>query len=591
MQPPPSPYGRLSAATTSPQPGATATATTTTTTTSTPPHAHPPAHQPPQHGSPAHATPPPHQQHQQQHGGGGMMMTDGGGGGGGGASSSSSGVSMSTGPPEIDPSEIVLERVISDGSFGIVYKGQCRHKDVAVKVLNRQFDESTLEAFRKEVEIMSKIFHPNVSLFMGACTSIPGRLMMCNELLKQDLEALLLDPKVQLPLLLRLHMAKDAALGMLWLHSSKPAIIHRDLKSSNLLIDEHLHVKVCDFGLSQIKPAGQNLLDGREGAKGTPLWMAPEVLLGEEFNEKADVYSFGLILWQILTREELFARYTNLQDFAFDICKNNVRPVIPTNTNTMFASLIQACWHPNPTLRPDFALIVATLDEIILCEAIPEPGGRGFWKQHFLYQEVVTWQDFVNRFGLAHRIFDAQVYLYDILMYQPSRLGEHEVQLRCLRELLIEPVSNRSSDTEALCTMEQFGKILAWFGRFEEGFALLEKIRALMLCRWFHGDITTTDAELQLINKPEGAFLVRFSTSELGLYTISKVSAFGSIAHQRILHRPSSDAFTINSHTYTSLNNLVAGERGPLNLLIPCDSTRYTALFLQLNIQGYINSS
>lgn len=123
-----------------------------------------------------------------------------------------------------------------------------------------------------------------------ACTSLPGQLMICTELMSSNLEALLLNPHTKLALLPRMKMARDAALGILWLHSSNPVFIHRDLKvshhkeyhflndgvnlfifalqTSNLLVDSNMTVKVCDFGLSQIKLRGVNLKDGQEGAKG-----------------------------------------------------------------------------------------------------------------------------------------------------------------------------------------------------------------------------------------------------------------------------------------------------------------------------------
>eukprot|EP01105_Mastigella_eilhardi_P003844 TRINITY_DN14_c0_g1_i1.p1 TRINITY_DN14_c0_g1~~TRINITY_DN14_c0_g1_i1.p1 ORF type:complete len:540 (-),score=156.53 TRINITY_DN14_c0_g1_i1:58-1647(-) len=513
--------------------------------------------------------------------GGGELSSSGGGGGGG----------MLQTTPEIDASEIVIEHMISDGAFGTVYKGRCRQKDVAVKILCKQFDESTLQAFRKEVEIMSKVYHPNVSLFMGACTSVPGQLMMCNELLKQDLESLLLDENVNLPLLLRMHMARDAALGMLWLHSSKPVFIHRDLKTSNLLIDEHFNVKVCDFGLSQIKPSGQNLLDGSDGAKGTPLWMAPEILSGQEFNEKADVYSFGLVLWQILTRQDIFVEYDNLELFARDLCVHEVRPVIPETANPKLADLIAQCWHQDPTVRPDFSHIVATLDEIILEMSILDPSGREFWQYYFKFKETISWQEFIDAFSQAHNILDTGCSLYEQLEYQPHKLGESEIMFRCLKALLLvqsERVIHSGVTDEDVVTMEQFGNVLAWFGRFSEGLTLLEKVLNVLRHEWFHGDIATGVAESRLMHKPEGTFLVRFSTSEPGAYTISKVSKFGAISHQRVFHKPCTDEYCLSGVTYASLPELVAKEAQQLNLLVSCPGTRFLVLFAKINIQGYI---
>ncbi len=111
-------------------------------------------------------------------------------------------------------------------------------------------------------------------------------------------------------------MARDAALGVLWLHESTPTFIHRDLKTSNLLgnadidsfyllpkllftVDENMRVKICDFGLSTVKPQRHQMLKDQTTAKGTPLFMAPEVMMFREFNESSDVYSFGIVLWEV----------------------------------------------------------------------------------------------------------------------------------------------------------------------------------------------------------------------------------------------------------------------------------------------------
>jgi len=97
-------------------------------------------------------------------------------------------------------------------------------------------------------------------------------------------------------------MMMDAAKGMNYLHKSNPMIIHRDLKSHNLLVDENWKVKVCDFGLSKIL---ENQSDfNNMTACGTASWTAPEILRNEKYTEKADVYSYGIVLWECVTRED-----------------------------------------------------------------------------------------------------------------------------------------------------------------------------------------------------------------------------------------------------------------------------------------------
>ena len=104
-----------------------------------------------------------------------------------------------------------------------------------------------------------------------------------------NLDNLLHDTRRNISLYHLLRIAKEVALGMNWLHNAKPPIIHRDLKLTNVLLDANLTAKICDFGLSQEKYS-PFLRDPSTGAKGTPLWMAPEVLRLEPFNEKCDIY-------------------------------------------------------------------------------------------------------------------------------------------------------------------------------------------------------------------------------------------------------------------------------------------------------------
>ncbi|EXC25414.1 Serine/threonine-protein kinase [Morus notabilis] len=139
---------------------------------------------------------------------------------------------------------------------------------------------------------------------------------------------------------LRLNMAYDVANGMNYLHQLKPPIVHRDLKSPNLLVDSTYTVKVCDFGLSRSKV---NTFLSSKTAAGTPEWMAPEVLLDEPSNEKSDVYSFGVILWELMTLRQPWCNLSAAQVVAA-VGFNNRRLEIPPHVNPQVAALIEICW-------------------------------------------------------------------------------------------------------------------------------------------------------------------------------------------------------------------------------------------------------
>uniref|UniRef100_A0A0D9VGK3 non-specific serine/threonine protein kinase n=1 Tax=Leersia perrieri TaxID=77586 RepID=A0A0D9VGK3_9ORYZ len=201
-------------------------------------------------------------------------------------------------------SELVLKEKIGAGSFGTVHRADWNGSDVAVKILMEQdFHPERLKEFLREVAIMKSLRHPNIVLFMGAVTQPPNLSIVTEYLSRGSLYRILhkhgasenLDEKR------RLSMAFDVAKGMNYLHKRNPPIVHRDLKSPNLLVDKKYTVKVCDFGLSRLK--ANTFLSSRTAA-GTPEWMAPEVIRDEPSNEKSDVYSFGVILWELMTLQQ-----------------------------------------------------------------------------------------------------------------------------------------------------------------------------------------------------------------------------------------------------------------------------------------------
>jgi serine/threonine protein kinase len=509
------------------------------------------------------------------------------------------------GPPEIDPSEIEIGHVLGDGSFGTVYMGHCRQKAVAVKKLLKQnLSEQDLEDFRREIEILSSMFHPNICLFMGACTQ-PGNLMIVTELMKSDLQHVLHDSNIQLSLLTRMRMAKDIALGMNWLHQNKPPIIHRDLKPSNLLVDENWRVKVSDFGLSQIRWRESVKT---EDDKGTAQWMAPELLLNQPYTEKCDVYSFGIVLWELLTRQEPFPEFDNFEDFKKAVCEQHRRPSIPPNIPSGLKMLIQDCWNANAEMRPSFSGIVKRLDNIIVDIAILDPQGNQFWKKSFLTQDNVRWTVFVDEFAKLLNLTSflsptepkaiLQSPISDLLQNVPRVFAgtNIEVNLRCLKFLLVEKPKVTSGVTldneEEIVTVERFGDILNWFGPLkipqeEDTSTILDKIRELLSCVWFHGDVSTKEAETMLTNLEPGYFLVRFSTTTPGGYTISKVTKTKAIQHQRISHNLEDDTFVVSGRHHKSLQELIEKESKELYLLYPCTGSKYQSLFVEQDISGY----
>ncbi|KAG9457839.1 hypothetical protein H6P81_002347 [Aristolochia fimbriata] len=247
--------------------------------------------------------------------------------------------------------DLTIGEQIGQGSCGTVYHGLWYGSDVAVKVFSKQeYSEEVVLSFRQEVSLMKRLRHPNVLLFMGAVTS-PQRLCIVTEFLPRgSLFRLLQRNTSRLDWRRRVHMALDIARGMNYLHHCNPPIIHRDLKSSNLLVDKNWTVKVGDFGLSRLKR--ETYLTTKTG-KGTPQWMAPEVLRNEPSDEKSDIYSFGVILWELVTEKIPWENLNSMQVIGA-VGFMHQRLEVPSDLDPRWASIIQSCWHSDPNCRPTF---------------------------------------------------------------------------------------------------------------------------------------------------------------------------------------------------------------------------------------------
>ncbi|GMG99273.1 hypothetical protein Nepgr_001113 [Nepenthes gracilis] len=267
-------------------------------------------------------------------------------------------------------------RELGSGTFGTVCHGKWRGTDVAIKRIKKscftgrssEQERLTVE-FWREAEILSKLHHPNVVAFYGVVQDGPGGTLatVTEYMVDGSLRHVLLRKDRHLDRRKRLIIAMDAAFGMEYLHSKN--IVHFDLKCDNLLVNLKdpsrpickvilLKQQVGDFGLSKIKR--NTLVSG--GVRGTLPWMAPELLNGSsnKVSEKVDVYSFGIVLWEILTGEE---PYANMHYGAIigGIVSNTLKPPIPSYCDPDWRRLMEQCWVPNPASRPSFTEIAGRL--------------------------------------------------------------------------------------------------------------------------------------------------------------------------------------------------------------------------------------
>lgn len=182
----------------------------------------------------------------------------------------------------------------------------------------------------------------------------PPNLCFVMERCESSLYDLLHNQRVEYTSYARIQIAADTATAMEYLHSHDPAIIHRDLKSLNLLMSTDGVIKLCDFGLVQAKTT----------QAGTPAYMAPELLRNRAYNKSVDVYSFGILLFEIFSGEIPFRAY-DVEGINRAVC-NGERPRIPTlDTPIEIRELMEDCWDQNATRRPSFSIITQRLATLL----------------------------------------------------------------------------------------------------------------------------------------------------------------------------------------------------------------------------------
>lgn len=272
--------------------------------------------------------------------------------------------------PIINDSDLEFTEKLGAGSSGKVYKGLYKGQEVAIKVLKSMTEAKEIEEFKKEFMIMSAVRSKFVVYFHGAVLE-PKLCMVMEYCSRGSLYHVITSDKYDIGWDKVFHFAIEATKGTEQLHNADPQIVHRDLKSLNLLVNDKWEVKVCDFGLSRFN-TGSNL-ETLVKMRGTFAYCAPEVYFGEQFSTKSDVYSIGVILWELVTRcilghyERPYAEFKNLHfDFQIIIqtAKKGLRPTIPETCPEGWKQLILDCFEHSPEKRPSCGEILTRLDEL-----------------------------------------------------------------------------------------------------------------------------------------------------------------------------------------------------------------------------------
>jgi len=281
---------------------------------------------------------------------------------------------------ELPRTEIELTGKLGEGDGGVIFYAHWRGLDVVAKMLKTDSDEpgNVETAIAKadlinEISVLSRLRHPNLVMFLGACT-LQEPLIILNEYLSGgNLEDYLLGqrktnsgkpwkPSGKLLMQWSIELAR----ALCFLHNCNPVVIHRDLKPANLLLNEDCHLKVGDFGLSKVKEmqkiAGTYCMTGKTGSM---RYMAPEVFLDEPlYDEKVDIFSCALIMWYMALGERPFDRIP-AQVVAEKASNSELRPSIEALRNQVgaeYADMVQASWSTLPGNRPTASQMVDMLE-------------------------------------------------------------------------------------------------------------------------------------------------------------------------------------------------------------------------------------
>jgi serine/threonine protein kinase len=411
-------------------------------------------------------------------------------------------------------------------------------KSVAPHVMKQ-----VLPSLRREIEIMRRNYHQHIVGLMCTCETEANSIAIVMPLMKENLESYLKLNANNLTLLQRWGICYQLLLGMNWLHSQNPPILHLDLKMENILCDEKGTMKITDFGLSAILDDDAGYLESRMRTPGNVGHMAPEVIQRRKFDEKADVYSLAILMWEIMKAREWESEVVDqlrqmriplvgsLRDIVKRaVCTRDLRPsLLKLNWPESFKSLLIRMWALDPAERPTLCEVLANsynqirkdLKTEVLQAKMNAVEGRAFWGEHFdeNIESAVPWSQFKTLFFRFLKI--------------TAPVNEKATNDPAVRHLLFLKLALNAHKSE-MVTLDRFGCVIDAFGPINgKPNEFLDRVQLTLSNRWFRSDLTQEDALSFLLGQDDGTFIVRFS-SKVGVpFTLTRVKK-GKVHQTRI---------------------------------------------------------
>ncbi|KAL7851001.1 hypothetical protein AOLI_G00213570 [Acnodon oligacanthus] len=270
---------------------------------------------------------------------------------------------------EIDVSTVKIEEVIGAGEFGEVYKGRLklpgkREIYVAIKTLKAGYSEKQRRDFLSEASIMGQFDHPNIIRLEGVVTKSRPVMIVTEFMENGALDSFLRQNDGQFTVIQLVGMMRGIAAGMKYL--SEMNYVHRDLAARNILVNSNLVCKVSDFGLSRYlqEDTSDPTYTSSLGGKIPVRWTSPEAIAYRKFTSASDVWSYGIVMWEVMSFGERPYWDMSNQD-VINAIEQDYRLPAPMDCPTALHQLMLDCWQKDRNARPRFTDIVNTLDKLI----------------------------------------------------------------------------------------------------------------------------------------------------------------------------------------------------------------------------------